>query len=61
MVIGIVEFIALAVVVGLILIGVLGVGLVGLFIVMSAGDRDVVSGARQGWIQRRSQKDEEGW
>jgi hypothetical protein len=30
-------------------------------LVMQSGERDVVSPARQGWINRRSQEDEEGW
>jgi hypothetical protein len=31
----------------------------GLIIIMKSGERDVVSTARQGWINRRSEKDEE--
>lgn len=50
--------IGLVLLVGLILVGIVGVGL---FIVMSVDDRDVVSKARQGWIKRRSEKDDEGW
>ena len=36
------------------------VGIV-IFIVMQAGQRDTVSTAREGWIHRRSEKDEHGW
>jgi hypothetical protein len=31
----------------------------GLIIIMKSSERDVVSTARQGWINRRSEKDEE--
>ena len=58
MVVGLVILVGLAIVVGLIIAGVLGIVL---FLVMSSNDHDVVSGARQGWIQRRSEKDTEGW
>ena len=34
---------------------------VGVFIVLRAGQRDTVSDAREGWIQRRSEKDDQGW
>lgn len=50
--------VGLAIIVGLVIVGVLGIVL---FLVMSNNDHDVVSGARQGWIQRRSEKDKEGW
>jgi hypothetical protein len=43
---------------GLLLLGALVVGIV---IVLRAGERDKVSPARQDWIQRRSEKDEQGW
>jgi hypothetical protein len=32
---------------------------VGIVVIMRSSDRDVVSTARQGWINRRSEKDEE--
>ncbi|MCB0214379.1 MAG: hypothetical protein KDJ52_33880 [Anaerolineae bacterium] len=50
--------IVLAVVVAITLVTIIGVGI---FIVMSIDDRDVVSRARQGWIDRRSENDNEGW
>lgn len=34
---------------------------VGIFIIMKSGERDPVSAAREGWINRRSDKDEQGW
>ena len=37
------------------------VGRGGIAMVMKAGQRDSVSTARQGWIQRRSEKDSEEW
>lgn len=36
-------------------------GIIGLFIVISLNDPDTVSGARQGWLYRRSEKDDQGW
>ena len=33
----------------------------GIFLLMGAGERDTVSTAREGWLQRRSEKDQEGW
>ena len=42
----------------LISVGVLGIGL---WLIIQAGQRDTVSTAREGWIQRRSEKDEQGW
>jgi hypothetical protein len=33
----------------------------GIFLLMGAGGRDTVSTAREGWLQRRSEKDQEGW
>jgi hypothetical protein len=30
-------------------------------VIMKSGERDVVSSARQGWINRRSEQDKEGW
>ncbi len=45
-------------VIGLVILAALGVGI---FIVLRAGQRDTVSNAREGWIQRRSEKDEQGW
>jgi len=34
---------------------------VGIVIIMESGERDVVSTARQGWIFRRSEQDQDGW
>ena len=45
-------------VIGLVILATLGVGI---FIVLRAGQRDTVSDAREGWIQRRSERDEQGW
>lgn len=33
----------------------------GVFLLMAAGGRDTVSSAREGWLHRRSEKDQEGW
>jgi UPF0716 family protein affecting phage T7 exclusion len=44
--------------VGILLLTVLGLGI---FLIMQAGERDAVSPARQDWIQRRSNKDEQEW
>ena len=33
----------------------------GIAMVMRAANRDTVSTAREDWIQRRSDKDEQGW
>ena len=33
----------------------------GFFLLIGAGGRDTVSTAREGWIQRRSEKDQDGW
>ena len=40
---------------------VLAALIVGIVVVLHSGDRDVVSGARQGWLNRRSEEDQEGW
>lgn len=48
----------LAILIGLIIVAVF---VVGLFLILSVNDRDGVSNARQGWLQRRSEKDEQGW
>ena len=40
---------------------VLGGVIVGIIVVLNSGENDVVSTARQGWINRRSDKDEEDW
>jgi hypothetical protein len=32
-----------------------------MIVILNTGSNDVVSTARQGWINRRSDKDEEGW
>ncbi|NJN94677.1 MAG: hypothetical protein HC875_11580 [Anaerolineales bacterium] len=34
---------------------------VGIIIIMKSSERDTVSSAREGWINRRSDKDEQGW
>lgn len=34
---------------------------VGLAMLMNSSDRDPVSSARESWLHRRSEKDEEGW
>jgi hypothetical protein len=45
----------------------LGIFLTGMFLVlgffslMGAGGRDTVSAAREDWLQRRSEKDQEAW
>ena len=39
----------------------LGLVIAGIVMVLQAGRRDTVSTAREGWIQRRSDKDEQGW
>ncbi len=41
---------------GLVLLAALVIGII---VIMNSGERDVVSTARQGWINRRSGKDEE--
>ena len=33
--------------------------IVGIIVIVNSGERDVVSGAREGWINRRSEKDQE--
>ena len=45
-------------VVGLLILAALSVGI---FIVLRAGQRDTVSAAREDWIQRRSERDEQEW
>lgn len=35
--------------------------IVAIVVIMQSNRRDHISGARQGWISRRSDKDEEGW
>lgn len=42
----------------LILLAMFGVGF---WLIMQAGQRDTVSSAREGWIQRRSEKDKQEW
>lgn len=32
-----------------------------IIVVSQSGERDTVSTAREGWIRRRSEKDEDGW
>lgn len=34
---------------------------VGIVVILNSGSNDAVSTARQGWINRRSDKDQEGW
>ncbi len=36
-------------------------GVIAVIVLMQTGERDVVSAARQGWINRRSEQDKEGW
>jgi hypothetical protein len=35
--------------------------IVAVVVIMQSNQRDHVSDARQGWISRRSEQDEEGW
>ena len=56
--ISVVLLLGLAILIGLIIVGGL---MIGLFLLLSVNDRDGVSNARQGWLQRRSEKDEQGW
>jgi hypothetical protein len=35
--------------------------IVAVIVIVQSNQRDPVSGARQGWISRRSEQDEEGW
>ncbi|MBN1219682.1 MAG: hypothetical protein JXM69_12195 [Anaerolineae bacterium] len=35
--------------------------IVGVILVLKSGQRDAVSQAREDWIRRRSEKDEQGW
>ena len=35
--------------------------MIGFIFIMQSGERDTVSTAREGWIRRRSEKDEDGW
>lgn len=56
--ISVILLLGLAILIGLIIVGALGVGL---FLIIADNDRDSVSNARQGWLQRRSEKDEQGW
>jgi hypothetical protein len=52
---------SLIVMVGCLLAGVLLSALiVGIIVILNSGERDVVSMAREGWINRRSEKDQEG-
>jgi len=51
---------ALAAIGGVILLLVIIVA-VGLWVTWNRGDSDVVSAARQDWINRRSDEDREGW
>ena len=34
---------------------------VGIVVILTSGSNDAISTARQGWINRRSEKDQEGW
>jgi hypothetical protein len=40
---------------------VLAALVVGIVVIMRSGERDVVSDSRQGWLNRRSEEDKEGW
>ena len=40
---------------------VLAACIVAIIVILNSGERDTVSTARQGWINRRSEKDEEDW
>ncbi|HMQ50935.1 MAG TPA: hypothetical protein PKD98_02480 [Anaerolineae bacterium] len=31
------------------------------YLIAQSGERDPISAAREGWIQRRSEKDNQGW
>lgn len=57
MVVSLVFLVILCVVLLLILAGLV----IGIIVIMKSGERDTVSSAREGWINRRSDKDEEGW
>jgi hypothetical protein len=35
--------------------------IVGIILVMQSSQRDTVSKSREGWIHRRSEKDQDGW
>jgi hypothetical protein len=35
--------------------------IIGIVVILNSGSNDAVSTARQGWINRRSDKDQEGW
>ncbi len=50
-------FVILCVVLLLILAGLV----IGIIVIMKSGERDTVASAREGWINRRSDKDEQGW
>jgi hypothetical protein len=53
--------ISLIVIAGCLLAGVLLAALiVGIIVILNSGERDVVSSAREGWISRRSERDQEG-
>lgn len=41
------------------LVVMLAVFIVGVIVILNSGKRDVVSTAREGWINRRSEKDQE--
>jgi len=56
--ISVILLLGLAIIIGLIIVAALGVGL---FLIMSGDNRDGVSNARQDWLHRRSEKDEQGW
>ena len=49
---------AISCILGLIMLGLV---VAGIFMVIQAGQHDTVSTAREGWIHRRSEKDEQGW
>lgn len=57
MIVSLVLMVSLCAVALLVLVGLV----VGIIIIMKSGERDTVSSAREGWINRRSDKDEQGW
>jgi hypothetical protein len=45
---------------GCLVLLILAALVIGIIVIMQSGERDVVSSARQDWIERRSEKDQEG-
>ncbi len=58
MVISIVAIVGCAITIVLFLVIVIGIVI---FVVIQSEQRDTVSTAREGWIHRRSEKDEQDW